>query len=188
MIALIDNYDSFTYNIVQYLGETGAEIRVFRNDKVSVNDVMALKPDGIVISPGPSDPDHAGICLGLIKAAADNDIPLLGVCLGHQAIGQAFGGRIVKTKPLHGKTSIVSHTGRSVFENTPSPLEVTRYHSLVIAPETIPDTLDVTAKTDDGIIMGVMHKSKPVHGVQFHPESIATAHGRQMLDNFVKSL
>ncbi len=188
MIALIDNYDSFTYNIVQYLGETGAEICVFRNDKVSVDDVMAFDPDGIVISPGPSDPDHAGICLDLIKAAAGKDIPLLGVCLGHQAIGQAFGGKIVKTKPLHGKTSVVSHTGKSVFENTPSPLEVTRYHSLVIAPETLPDALEVTARTNDGIIMGVIHKTKPIHGVQFHPESIATAHGRQMLDNFVRSL
>ena len=185
---LIDNYDSFTYNLVQYLGYLGVESDVHRNDKISVKDVLAKKPKGIVISPGPSDPDHAGICLDLIREAAANDIPLLGVCLGHQAIGQAFGGKIIKTKPLHGKTSKVTHANQSVFENTPSPLEVTRYHSLIIERNTIPDTLAVTAETDDGIIMGVMHKTKPVHGVQFHPESIATEHGHAMLKNFVRVL
>ena len=188
MIVLIDNYDSFTYNLVQYFGDLGVESDVHRNDKISVKDVLAKKPKGIVISPGPSDPDHAGICLELIKAAAANDVPLLGVCLGHQAIGQAFGGKVVKTKPLHGKTSKVKHANKSVFENTPSPLEVTRYHSLIIERNTMPDTLAVTAETDDGIIMGVMHKTKPIHGVQFHPESIATEHGHAMLKNFVQKL
>jgi anthranilate synthase component II len=188
MLVLIDNYDSFTYNLVQYLGDLGEDIEVQRNDKISVKDVLAKKPDGIVISPGPSDPDHAGICLELIKAAADHDVPLLGVCLGHQAIGQAFGGKIVKTKPLHGKISRVTHKGKSLFENTPSPLDVTRYHSLVIEPSTMPSTLEVTASTDEGIIMGVMHKTKPIHGVQFHPESIATEHGHAMLKNFVAHL
>ncbi len=188
MLVLIDNYDSFTYNLVQYLGDLGAEIEVHRNDKISVKDVLAKKPDGIVISPGPSDPDHAGICLELIKAAADHDVPLLGVCLGHQAIGQAFGGKVVKTRPLHGKISKVTHKNKSLFEDVPSPLDVTRYHSLVIEPSTMPPTLEVTAQTEDGIIMGVMHKSKPIHGVQFHPESIATEHGHNMLKNFVRAL
>jgi anthranilate synthase component 2 len=188
MIVLIDNYDSFTYNLVQYLGDLGAETRVHRNNKISVADVLKSKPDGIVISPGPSDPDHAGICLDLIKAAADEEIPLFGVCLGHQAIGQAFGGKIVKTKPMHGKMSAVIHQNKSVFEGTPSPIEVTRYHSLIIERETMPSDLQVTAETQDGIIMGVMHKTKPIHGVQFHPESIATDHGHAMLKNFVRYL
>ncbi len=188
MLVLIDNYDSFTYNLVQYLGDLGADTEVHRNDKISVKDVLAKKPKGIVISPGPSDPDHAGICLELIKAAADHDVPLLGVCLGHQAIGQAFGGKVVKTRPLHGKISNVTHNNKSLFMNVPSPLDVTRYHSLIIERETMPDTLEVTAETDDGIIMGVMHKSKPIHGVQFHPESIATEHGHNMLKNFVNAL
>ena len=188
MIVLIDNYDSFTYNLVQYLGDLGAETAVHRNDKIGVAEVLAMKPKGIVISPGPSDPDHAGICLDLIKAAAEKDIPLLGVCLGHQAIGQAFGGKIVRTKPLHGKTSIITHNGKSVFKDTPSPFEVTRYHSLIIERETAPEALEITAETDDGIIMGVAHKTKPVHGVQFHPESIATQHGHAMFSNFVRIL
>jgi anthranilate synthase component 2 len=150
--------------------------------------VLKKKPRGIVISPGPSDPDHAGICLELIKAAADNDIPLLGVCLGHQAIGQAFGGKIVRTKPLHGKTSTITHNGKSVFKDTPSPFDVARYHSLIIERETAPNVLEITAETNDSIIMGVAHKNKPIHGVQFHPESIATSHGHTMLGNFVSIL
>ncbi len=188
MIVLIDNYDSFTYNLVQYFGDLGAETDVRRNDKITVKEVLALKPDGIVISPGPGDPDHAGICLSLIRAAAEKDVPLLGVCLGHQAIGQAFGGRIVKTRPLHGKTSMIRHKGKSVFKNMASPFEATRYHSLVIEKDSIPSTLEITAETDDGIIMGVMHKSKPIHGVQFHPESIATSRGLSLLKNFVSQL
>lgn len=188
MIVLIDNYDSFTYNLVQYFGDLGVNSDVHRNDKISIKDVLAKKPKGIVISPGPSDPDHAGICLELIKAAAANDVPLLGVCLGHQAIGQAFGGKIVKTKPLHGKISKIKHENKSVFAGTPSPIDVTRYHSLIIERETMPTELQVTAETDDGIIMGVMHKTKPIHGVQFHPESIATEHGHHMLKNFVSKL
>ena len=184
MIVLIDNYDSFTYNLVQYFGDLGLDIAVHRNNKISVEDVVNMKPRGIVISPGPSDPDHAGICLGLVSTAARENIPLLGVCLGHQCIGQAFGGRIVKTKPMHGKTSEVIHIGRSVFRDIPSPVEVTRYHSLIIERESCPSELEVTAQTSDGIIMGVKHETKPIHGVQFHPESIATAHGHAMLKNF----
>lgn len=188
MIVLIDNYDSFTYNLVQYFGDLGQNILVHRNDKISVEKVLELKPDGIVISPGPSDPDHAGICIELIGAAANNNIPLLGVCLGHQCIGQAFGGKIVKAKPVHGKTSSILHIERSVFKGTPSPLQVTRYHSLVIDPATIPAELEITAQTSDGIIMGVKHEKKPIHGVQFHPESIETEHGHAMLKNFVELL
>lgn len=188
MIVLIDNYDSFTYNLVQYLGDMNIETQVHRNDKISVNEVLEKNPRGIVISPGPSDPDHAGICLDLIKAAADKNIPLLGVCLGHQAIGQAFGGKIVRTKPMHGKTSHITHSNESVFKGTPTPLEVTRYHSLIIERETAPADLKITAETDDGIIMGVAHRFKPIHGVQFHPESIATAHGHTMLRNFVETI
>lgn len=188
MIVLIDNYDSFTYNLVQYLGDLQVETSVYRNDKISVDDVLALKPSGIVISPGPSDPDHAGICLDLIGAAAKSNLPLLGVCLGHQAIGQAFGGNVVRTKPMHGKTSMIAHNGKSVFKDTPSPFEVTRYHSLIIEKESIPKDLEITAETDDGIIMGVAHRDKPIHGVQFHPESIATNHGHTILKNFTKLL
>lgn len=185
MILLIDNYDSFTYNLVQYLGDLGAETVVHRNDQISVDDVFAAKPDGIVISPGPSDPDHAGICLDVIKQAAANDVPLLGVCLGHQAIGQVFGGKIVRVHPMHGKTSEIIHDGKSVFKGLPSPFEATRYHSLTVEPESFPDILEITAKTEDGVIMGLQHKEKPIHGVQFHPESIATKHGHEMLKNFL---
>ena len=188
MIVLIDNYDSFTYNLVQYFGDLGLEIAVHRNDKITPEEVVALKPQGIVISPGPSDPDHAGICLEMIGTAARENIPLLGVCLGHQCIGQAFGGKIVKVKPVHGKTSDLVHIGRSVFKDIPSPLAVTRYHSLVIDPATCPSELEITAQTADGIIMGVRHESKPIHGVQFHPESIATEHGHAMLKNFAGML
>ena len=188
MIVLIDNYDSFTYNLVQYFGDLGQRIEVFRNDKISVADVMAMNPKGVVISPGPSDPDHAGICLDLARTCAEKDQPLLGVCLGHQTIGQAMGGKIVKTNPLHGKMSSITHTGQSLFKDLPSPLSVTRYHSLVIEKDTMPGCLEITAQTNDGIIMGVRHKTKPVHGVQFHPESIATEHGLAMLKNFVAAL
>lgn len=188
MIILIDNYDSFTYNLVQYFGDLSQETKVYRNDQITVDDVLDMKPDAVVISPGPSDPDHAGICLELIAACADRNMPLLGVCLGHQAIGQALGGKIVKTKPHHGKTSHITHTGKSVFRDLPETFEVARYHSLVIDPPTLPESLEITAQTDDHIIMGVAHKTKPIHGVQFHPESIATAHGHAMLKNFLSSL
>jgi anthranilate synthase component 2 len=185
MIVLIDNYDSFTFNLVQYLGDLGAEIHVHRNDKITIGEILSLKPAGIVISPGPSDPDHAGICLDLIGAALKHSIPLLGVCLGHQCMGQALGGKIIRAQPMHGKVSPITHTGKSVFAGLPSPLQVTRYHSLVIDPESMPESLEITARSDDGAIMGVMHKDGALHGVQFHPESIATAHGHAMLKNFM---
>lgn len=189
MITLIDNYDSFTYNLVQYLGDLGADVRVHRNDQISVADVMKIKPQAIVISPGPSDPDHAGICLNLIKAAANENLPLLGVCLGHQAIGQAFGGKVIRApSPMHGKTSIIKHGGASVFKNIPNPLKVTRYHSLVVERAGLPKALHVTAETDDGLIMGLHHEKLPIHGVQFHPESIVTEHGHAMLKNFLQML
>lgn len=188
MMILIDNYDSFTYNLVQYLGDLNVETQVHRNDQITIDEILAKNPSGLMISPGPSDPDHAGICLDLVHAAAEHEIPLIGVCLGHQTIGQAFGGKIVKTAPLHGKISNITHEGKSVFAGLPSPIEVTRYHSLVIAPESLPDCLEVTAQTEDGIIMGVAHKTLPIHGVQFHPESIATRHGHAMLKNFCDRL
>jgi len=188
MIVLIDNYDSFTYNLVQYFGDLGQDIQVRRNDKITVQEVMKLKPDAVVISPGPSDPEHAGICLELVKACEKTDMPLLGVCLGHQTIGQALGGKVVKTKPLHGKTSKIKHTNKSVFAGIPEQIEVTRYHSLIVEKNSLPGTLEITAETDDGIIMGLQHKTKPIHGVQFHPESIATEHGLSMLRNFLATL
>ncbi|MEZ5903203.1 MAG: aminodeoxychorismate/anthranilate synthase component II [Alphaproteobacteria bacterium] len=185
MIILIDNYDSFTYNLVQYLGDLGAKTAVYRNDQISPDDVFALNPKGIVISPGPSDPDHAGICLDVITQSAARDVPLFGVCLGHQAIGQVFGGKIIRVAPMHGKTSQMHHDGQSVFKGLPTPFEATRYHSLSIEPESFPESLIVTAKTEDGVIMGLQHKDKPIHGVQFHPESIATQHGHAMIQNFL---
>lgn len=188
MIILIDNYDSFTYNLVQYLGDLDVQANVFRNDQITVDEILKQNPKGLMISPGPSDPDHAGICLDLVKAADDNDIPLFGVCLGHQTIGQAFGGKIVRDKPIHGKIHPITHNDKSVFKGLNSPLDVTRYHSLIIERETLPDTLEITAETDDGIIMGVQHVSKPIHGVQFHPESIKTDHGHAMLQNFTDIL
>ena len=188
MLTLIDNYDSFTYNLVQYFGDLGEETRVYRNDQVTVDQVISEKPKGIIISPGPSAPDNAGICLEIIKAAANENIPLFGVCLGHQAIGQAFGATIIQTEPMHGKTSHIQHRNNSVFKELESPIKVTRYHSLIIDPQTLPDDLEVTASTEDAIIMGVQHKTKPIHGVQFHPESIATAHGHTMLKNFIEIL
>ncbi len=185
MIILIDNYDSFTYNLVHYLGECGVDVTVFRNDAKTVDEILSLKPAGLVISPGPSDPDHAGICLDLIGAAEVHDTPLFGVCLGHQSIGQYFGGDVVRTTPKHGKTDEVAHEGKGVFKNTPSPITVTRYHSLTVDPQSLPDCLEVTAQTQDGIIMGLRHKTKPIEGVQFHPESIATQHGHAMIKNFL---
>jgi anthranilate synthase component 2 len=186
MLVLIDNYDSFTYNLVHYLGELGATCRVFRNDKISVADVLKLKPKGIVLSPGPCTPNEAGICLDLIGKAGPS-IPVLGVCLGHQAIGQAYGGEVVRAPvPMHGKLSRITHTGKGVFKALPKTLAVTRYHSLIVDRKCLPDALIVTAKTSDGLIMGLQHKKHPVHGVQFHPESIASEHGHALLANFLE--
>jgi anthranilate synthase/aminodeoxychorismate synthase-like glutamine amidotransferase len=186
MLLLIDNYDSFTYNLVHFLGDLGARCTVHRNDQITVDAAMALRPDGIVLSPGPCTPNEAGICLDLVRQAARAQVPLLGVCLGHQAIGQAFGGTVVRAPvPMHGKLSGISHKGQSVFEDVPSPFEATRYHSLVVAREKLPDELEVTAETGD-IIMGLRHRSLPIHGVQFHPESIASQHGHKILENFLK--
>ena len=185
MIVLIDNYDSFTFNLVHYLGGLGADVVVHRNDKVAVADVMALQPDAIVLSPGPCTPNEAGICLDLI-AKASATIPILGVCLGHQAIGQAFGGQVVRAPvPVHGKVSDIRHTGTGVFRGINGPLKATRYHSLVVERAGLPSTLTVNAETDDHLVMGLMHTSLPVHGVQFHPESIASEHGHLMLKNFL---
>ena len=187
MFVLIDNYDSFTYNLFHYISELGVKVIVHRNDALSVDEVLDLAPDGIVLSPGPCDPDKAGICLDLVERAAGR-IPIFGVCLGHQCIGQVFGGHIVRSpQPMHGKVSSISHQGGSVFKGIPSPFEATRYHSLTIDPETLPDCLEVTAKSDDGVIQGVCHKEMNIHGVQFHPESIATEHGHKMLQNFLNS-
>ncbi len=186
MILLIDNYDSFTYNLVHYFGELGAEVNVVRNDAISVADAMAAKPAAIVLSPGPCTPNEAGICLDLIGAAADAKLPLLGVCLGHQAIGQWFGGDVVRAPyVMHGKTSEMLHTGTSVFAGLPNKFIATRYHSLIVDRSTLPDCLTVTAETNDGLIMGLAHKTLPLHGVQFHPESIMTQHGHALLANFL---
>lgn len=186
MIILIDNYDSFTYNLVQYLGDLGQEVKVVRNDQDSAEGVFEQKPDGILISPGPSDPDNAGICMDVILKAAETNTPLFGVCLGLQSIGQAFGGKIIRgNQPMHGKISSVSHDGKSVFTGLPSPFQATRYHSLIVEKDSLPDCLDITAETEDGAIMGLMHKEKPIHSVQFHPESIATEHGHDMLKTFL---
>ena len=187
MLLMIDNYDSFTYNLVQYLGELGQDVQVYRNDEIDLKKIADLKPKFIVISPGPCTPNEAGISLALIKEFAGK-IPLLGVCLGHQSIGQAFGGNIIKAKTLmHGKTSLIHHTSTGVFKDLPNPYTATRYHSLVIARETIPDSLEITAWTDDGEIMGVKHKTLAVEGVQFHPESVLTEHGHDLLNNFLKA-
>ena len=184
---MIDNYDSFTFNLVQYLGELGEDVLVKRNDEVTLGEIEKLAPAKIVISPGPCSPSEAGISVAVIKKFAGR-IPLLGVCLGHQAIGQAFGGRIVHAKTLmHGKTSQVTHTGQGVFAALPTPFRATRYHSLVIERASCPDCLEITAWTDDAEIMGVRHKSMPIEGVQFHPESIMTEHGHQLLGNFLKA-
>nr|WP_111297921.1 aminodeoxychorismate/anthranilate synthase component II [Paracoccus saliphilus] len=186
MILLIDNYDSFTWNLVHYLGEAGADVTVRRNDQLTVQDALELNPEGIVISPGPCDPAQAGICLDLIRAAADRHIPILGVCLGHQSIGQAFGGNIVRAnRILHGKVDAISHDGTGVFAGLPSPLKATRYHSLTVEPESLPNCLRVTATSDDGTIMGLIHEDLPIEGVQFHPESIASEHGHDMIRTFL---
>ena len=185
MLLLIDNYDSFTYNLFHVLGELGAEVAVRRNDELSPADALALRPQSIVLSPGPCTPNEAGICLDLIREAGGT-VPILGVCLGHQAVGQAYGGRVVRAPvPLHGKLSRIHHTGESVFRGLDNDFLATRYHSLTIAPESLPETLAVTATADDGVIMGVMHKTHPVHGVQFHPESIASEQGPALLQNFL---
>src|SRR5450759_3569101 len=186
MLLMIDNYDSFTYNLVQYFGELGAQVKVARNDEITLDEIAALKPDQIVISPGPGTPDDAGVSVPLIGRFA-GQIPILGVCLGHQSIGQAFGGRIIHAKTLmHGKTSQVMHAGAGVFAGLPSPYSATRYHSLVIQRETLPQCLEITAWTEDGEIMGVRHKVMAVEGVQFHPESIETEHGHQLLRSFLE--
>jgi len=185
LLLLIDNYDSFTYNLFHYLGELGADVVVRRNDALTPSEALAMKPDGIVLSPGPCYPDQAGICLDLIDAAG-GEVPILGVCLGHQAIGQAYGGNVVRApEPMHGKLSRIQHTGKSVFRGLNNDFLATRYHSLTLAPESLPSSLEVTARTEDGVIMGVMHKSHPVHGVQFHPESIASEQGHTLLKNFL---
>ncbi|MBF0354286.1 MAG: aminodeoxychorismate/anthranilate synthase component II [Alphaproteobacteria bacterium] len=185
MLLLIDNYDSFTWNLVQYLGDLGSEVEVKRNDALTVAQALALHPKAIVISPGPCDPDKAGICLPLIKAAAGK-IPLLGVCLGHQAIGQAFGGQVVRApKPMHGKMDLIHHTQKGLFQGIPTPFKATRYHSLIVERTTLPDCLDTTGESADGLIMAMAHKTLPVFGVQFHPESIASEHGHDLLANFL---
>ena len=185
MILVVDNYDSFTYNLVHYLAELGAETRVVRNDDLTAAEAWALKPEAVLLSPGPCTPNEAGVCLALIDTAP-LDMPIFGVCLGHQAMGQAFGGDVIRAKALmHGKTSPILHEGKSVFRGLPSPFTATRYHSLAVKRETLPDVLEVTAWTADGEIMGLAHKTRPIHGVQFHPESIATEHGHDLLANFL---
>ncbi len=186
MLMLIDNYDSFTYNLAHFLGELGAEVTVERNDAITVDALLEAAPEAVVMSPGPCDPDRAGICLELVERAAGR-IPLLGVCLGHQAIGQAFGGRVVRAPyVMHGKLSPVRHTGAGVFRGLPNPFQATRYHSLTVERESLPDCLEITAETDDGVILGLAHRELPVHGVQFHPESIASEQGHALLKNFLE--
>ncbi len=185
MILLIDNYDSFTFNLVHFLGDVGGRCEVVRNDKLTVEDALARDPEAIVLSPGPCTPNEAGICLDLIAAAAGR-VPILGVCLGHQAIGQAFGGDVVRAPlPMHGKLSAISHDGSFILDGVPSPFSATRYHSLIVARDTLPDALIPTAWTDDGLIMAMHHRDLPIHGVQFHPESIASEHGHRILANFL---
>lgn len=181
---LIDNYDSFTYNLMHYMGEAGAEVDVVRNDATSLDEIRSKKYGAIVISPGPGTPDESGVCLDVIKTFS-GQVPLLGVCLGHQAIGQVFGGKVVQTEPQHGKVHALTHNGKSVFKDLPSPLNATRYHSLIVERASLPDVLEVTAETADGTIMGLMHKTHPTHGVQFHPESIASEYGHEMIANFL---
>lgn len=186
MLLLIDNYDSFTYNLVHYLGELGADVVVKRNDALDVQDAMALQPEAILLSPGPCDPDQAGICLALIAAASETQTPLLGVCLGHQSIGQAFGGKVTRCHEIvHGKMGTMHHAGEGLFKDVPTPFEATRYHSLIVERATLPACLTVTAELSDGTIMGLQHNSLPIHGVQFHPESIASEHGHHLLKNFL---
>ncbi len=185
MILVIDNYDSFTWNLVHYLAELGAETRVVRNDDLTAAEAWALKPEAVLLSPGPCTPNEAGICLAILDTAP-LDMPIFGVCLGHQAMGQAFGGEVIRAKALmHGKTSPIEHDGRGVFKGLPSPFTATRYHSLAVRRETLPEVLDITARTADGELMGLAHRTRPIHGVQFHPESIATEHGHDLLANFL---
>lgn len=189
MILLIDNYDSFTYNLVQYFGELGAEVLVKRNDAITLSDVKVLKPEAIILSPGPSNPDNAGICLELTKMASKQMTPLFGVCLGHQTIGQAFGGEVVTAKSImHGKASLVSHEGEGIFKEIPTPFLATRYHSLILNEKNLPNCLQITARIEDGTIMGVQHKTKPIYGVQFHPESIASENGHHLIKNFLNKI
>ena len=186
MLLLIDNYDSFTYNLVHFLGELGAHCEVYRNDKITAGEVLAKKPKAIVLSPGPCTPNEAGICLDLI-AAAGSRIPLLGVCLGHQSIGQVYGGKVIRApEPMHGKLSTIRHASKGVFRGLPERFQVTRYHSLIVERKSLPDCLEITAETADGLIMGLQHKSHPVQGVQFHPESIASEQGHALLANFLE--
>lgn len=186
MLLLIDNYDSFTYNLVHYLGELGADVMVKRNDALDVQDAIALQPEAILLSPGPCDPDQAGICLALIGAASETRTPLMGVCLGHQSIGQAFGGKVIRCHEIvHGKMGTMHHEGEGLFKDVPTPFEATRYHSLIVERATLPACLTVTAELSDGTIMGLQHNSLPIHGVQFHPESIASEHGHHLLKNFL---
>ncbi|SDE88324.1 anthranilate synthase, component II [Salipiger thiooxidans] len=189
MLLLIDNYDSFTYNLVHYVGELGVEAQVWRNDALNVQEAMAMKPAGILLSPGPCDPDQAGICLALTAAAAETRTPLFGVCLGHQTIGQAFGGKVVQhSEIVHGKMGTMHHDDTGVFAGLPSPFEATRYHSLVVERESLPDCLLPNAWLEDGTIMGLRHRDLPIHGVQFHPESIASEHGHALIENFLKTM
>lgn len=189
MLLLIDNYDSFTYNLVHYLGDLGAEVEIRRNDQIDVQAAMAMNPAGIILSPGPCDPDQAGICLALTVAAAETSTPLLGVCLGHQTLGQAFGGKVVRAGEIvHGKMGMMHHKGQGVFAGLPSPFAATRYHSLIVDRATLPDCLEITAELEDGTIMGLQHRDLPLHGVQFHPESIRSDHGHQMLQNFLNNV
>ncbi len=189
MLLLIDNYDSFTYNLVHYLGELGAEIEVWRNDSLDVQEAMGKGAEAIILSPGPCDPAQAGICLPLTHAAADAGVPLLGVCLGHQTIGEAFGGKVVRCHEIvHGKMGQIHHDGKGVFEGIDGPFQATRYHSLVVERDSLPDCLEVSAWLEDGTIMGLRHKTLPIEGVQFHPESIRSEHGHRMLQNFLKRM
>ena len=189
MLLLIDNYDSFTYNLVHYLGELGTDVVVRRNDALDVQEAMAMRPAGILLSPGPCDPDQAGICLALTLAAAETRTPLMGVCLGHQTIGQAFGGRVVRAPDIvHGKMGVMHHNGTGLFAGLPSPFEATRYHSLTVERDSLPDCLEITAEVEDGTIMGLAHKTLPIHGVQFHPESIRSEHGHALLRTFTDIL
>jgi anthranilate synthase component 2 len=186
MLLLIDNYDSFTYNLAHYLGELGADVVVQRNDRLTAVEALALNPSHIVLSPGPKGPEQAGICLDIIKLASQSKTPLLGVCLGHQAIGHHFGGKVSRADlPMHGKTSAITHNHDSVFKGLPAPFRATRYHSLIVERDSMPDELVITAESEDGTVMGLRHRSLPIHGVQFHPESIATEHGHAMLKNFL---
>lgn len=187
MFLLIDNFDSFTYNLVHLFGEVGAKTTVFRNNELTVDEAFEMKPEAIVLSPGPCDPDQAGICLGMTERAAATKTPLMGVCLGHQTIGQAFGGKITQSEQImHGKMGTIQHQDGGLFAGLPAPFEATRYHSLVVDRKTLPDCLNITATTEDGTIMGLSHESLPIHGVQFHPESIASEHGHALIKNFLR--